>query len=172
MMDGAGASESLSLRDAVDRFRTERGASANAYDWWRRSAQRSGRVSFGQPRQLIAGGSTDVPVYKVGNRWIVDAGAFAAAIVEHRAGHAELRYIADAYEQRRLLVPPGRRVNTSWGHYRVVEGSIPLSGRHASRTTTWSRGCVATVGMLHRSNTTSLSATPVQTGVVVAATAR
>ena len=122
MMDWRGAGGSLSLRDAVDRFRLEEGSPANVYDWWRRGAQRFGHVTFGQRRQLIAGGSTDVPAYKAGNKWIVDAVAFEAALAEHRAYRAELQFIADAYEQHRLLVGPGKRVDVSWGHYRVAEG--------------------------------------------------
>ena len=109
----------LPLRDAVERFRAEPGAHSNAYGWWRKYAQLDGRTTFGRSRQLVRGATNSVPVRKLGNRWMVEAAAFNAALAEHRAAMAELRYITDEYDQRHLLVGVGGGLQTSWGSYWV-----------------------------------------------------
>jgi hypothetical protein len=111
----------LSLRDAVERFRGEPGSWPNAYEWYRKGAQRSGKVSFGNTRQLVKDRTTGVSVSRAGNRWVVDAAAFEAALAEHRAALAETLAIDQAWKDQRLVVGPGESVRTSWGGYRVAE---------------------------------------------------
>jgi hypothetical protein len=111
----------LSLRDAVERYKSGPGADANAYDWYRRGAQQGGRVSFGRARQLVPGVTTEVHVQKVGNKWMVNAGAFDAAIAELRASQTELEQITNDYDEHRLAVGPGQGARTTWGSYEVYE---------------------------------------------------
>ena len=111
----------LPLRDAVARFRLEDRSWTNSYDWWRRNAQRGGRVDFGTPRQLAAAGSTEVRARKSAGKWMVDRADFDAALTEHRAANAELAQITRDYELRRLVVGPGKQVHTTWGGYRVLK---------------------------------------------------
>jgi hypothetical protein len=115
------APPTLSLRDAVERFKSERGSWANAYEWYRKSAQRSGRVSFGNTRQLVKDTTAEVSVLKASNQWVVDEQAFEAALAEHRAALAETLAIDQAWHEHRLLVGPGQSVRTSWGGYRVAK---------------------------------------------------
>jgi hypothetical protein len=112
---------SVTLRAAYDRYQREYPRSCNAYDWYRRSAQSSGRVSFGSGRQLLSGVSTELRVDKLGNRWMVKLDDLDAAMAEARAAHMELAMIDTEYEAHRLLVGPGKSVRTSWGGYSVAE---------------------------------------------------
>lgn len=109
----------LSLRDAVGRFQREPGSWGNAYDWFRRDAQRTGHVHFGNHRQLVGGATTEVPVRKISNKWVVDVDVFEAALAEHRAARDELQYITDEYELHHLLTDPGGQLRTTFGGYRV-----------------------------------------------------
>lgn len=72
---------SLLLQEAVSIWRREPGSPANTYDWYRRSAQRSGEVSMGRRRQLAGSGQAYVHVdaKKISGRWMVDAKAFKDA---------------------------------------------------------------------------------------------
>lgn len=89
----------------------------NAYNWYRRSAHRSGRVSFGSARQLASGGSTTVHAVKVGGTWLVDEAEMDRVLTEDRCARAELLDIDQAYKNNRLLGRPGQRVGTAWGGY-------------------------------------------------------
>ena len=110
----------LPLAQAVDRFKREPGSTSNSYDWYRRGAQQSGAVNFGRPRELVQGATTRVPVQKVGMQWMASRSAFASAIVEHRAGLAEVDETTRAYDDHRLVVGPGGTARTTWGSYRVA----------------------------------------------------
>ena len=110
-------SATLPLADAVERFKAEPGAPANAYSWYRKQAMR-GQLTFGRGRQLVQPTSTKVTVKKLSNRWVVDSVQFEAALVEHRAAVAEAAEITAAYKDHRLLGQPGQTVYTTWGGYR------------------------------------------------------
>jgi hypothetical protein len=53
----------IPLSEAIERYQREPGAAGNAYDWYRRSAQRDNQVSIHGHR---------IPVVKVGRQWMVE----------------------------------------------------------------------------------------------------
>jgi hypothetical protein len=71
----------LSLRAAVEMFQQEPGAEQNAYDWYRRSANRCGSVSLG---------GTEIPVHKRGRAWVIDEACLEKAIANHRSERAQM----------------------------------------------------------------------------------
>jgi hypothetical protein len=116
------ARHSLSLRDAVAELkRHHRGG--NAYDWYRRDAQRGGRIWLGTGCQLEPGGERPVMVSarKIGGRWMVDAEGFRSALHELDRAQGELAMITAAYEDQQLLGGVGKSLRTSWGGYRVAD---------------------------------------------------
>lgn len=64
MADQEASDFTLPLRTAVARFRLEPGAPGNAYDWYRRTAQRGESLTFGDHRQLVPGATTAVTAAK------------------------------------------------------------------------------------------------------------
>ena len=111
----------LTLREAVERFRQERGSYSNAYDWYRRLAQRAGRAPIGV---------ADVRATKVGGTWMMNIVDFEAAIAEHRAVWDEMRKITEDFHNHVLhggpdavLVSPDQSLRP------------PVSGRSRHQTT-------------------------------------
>jgi hypothetical protein len=117
--DGSVPAFTLPLREAVDHWKQQPGASANAYDWYRKSAQRNGQIWLGRDLQLGGGGNIHVGVQKVGRSWMVDKVAFESALLVNRTAKAETADITTAYDEHRLLVAPGHSLGTTWGGYSV-----------------------------------------------------
>jgi hypothetical protein len=67
----------MKLKDAIERYRGEPGAVANAYGWYRKDAQRFGKVSLG---------GSWVPVRKEGGTWIIEPVELDDAMTAHRKG--------------------------------------------------------------------------------------
>ena len=116
----------ISLHDAYTRFRQERETFGNAYDCYRRQAQRHGKVSLGRQRQFPGGldGSFQDPwsdrgirVWKDRRRWVIDEEELEAAIGEHRAALDEQHQLAVDYKRRILHGEPGKRVDMEGGSY-------------------------------------------------------
>lgn len=107
-----------SLRDAVEGFRLEPGSNANAYDWYRRQAQRSGRVSFGYAMQ-ISPHRIDVRAAKIRGAWMVRSADFKDAMAEHRAAMAERRAFTQDYRDHVLHGRPGDTLFTELGGYHL-----------------------------------------------------
>lgn len=98
----------ITLLDAVERWqRTER-APANAYDWYRRDAHRSGTVSLG---------GLTMPVVKVGRSWLVEEGDVGRAIEAHYERVAEVRAATTDLDAGILRGRDGGQIETDWGHY-------------------------------------------------------
>jgi hypothetical protein len=100
----------VTLADAVDRYRREQGSASNAYEWYRKQAQRDGRVSLG--------GFT-VSAVKVGRQWMVDAAEVERAIDAHRDRVAEQHHATDDYKAHVLRGSDGSTIQTDWGGYRI-----------------------------------------------------
>ncbi|WP_328335772.1 MULTISPECIES: hypothetical protein [unclassified Streptomyces] len=98
----------IPLPKAIDRYKQEPGAPGNAYDWYRRSAQRDNKVWIHD---------RTVPVVKVGRQWMVDDGHLDAALAAMAKARA-LRAQRSA-EYCRHVLHPGT-VDMDGGRYRVV----------------------------------------------------
>ncbi|MFI9047478.1 hypothetical protein [Streptomyces sp. NPDC053427] len=99
----------IPLSEAIDRYKREPGAHGNAYDWYRRSAQRGNGVSIH--------GHT-IPAMKVGRQWMVEESDLDAALAAMSEARALLvRRTAD-YDQR--ILHPGT-VRIEGGGYRVSD---------------------------------------------------
>jgi hypothetical protein len=107
---GATPSEDrISLRIAVQAYRAEYGAPANAYDWYRRSAQRYGSVSIGPG---------EVPAVKVGNVWFVSRADLSTAIDAHRQDQETLKNRTEDFFSNVLHGVDGDTIYTESGGYR------------------------------------------------------
>jgi hypothetical protein len=102
----------ISLRAAVDAFQQEPGAEQNAYDWYRRSANRCGSASLG---------GTEVPVHKRGRAWVIDEAYLDRAIANLRFKRAQMLDNTEAYGRGILRGLPGDHIRTIWGGYIVKE---------------------------------------------------
>jgi hypothetical protein len=107
----------MSLKEAVDQFRREPRAWSNAYDWYRRDAQRRGRVHLGRRRQLSPTAVGDLRVTKIAGKWTADAAEFNAIIEEHRAAVAELQQLTRDYDNHILHGATGSTIWTEFGGY-------------------------------------------------------
>lgn len=97
----------IPLSEAIKRYQREPDAYSNAYDWYRRSAQRYKQVSIH---------GTTIEAVKVGRQWMVeeaDLNVALAAVKEERARQAQ----QTADYQRRVLHPGTVRIEG--GGYRV-----------------------------------------------------
>jgi len=98
----------ISLRDAIERWQREERAPANAYEWYRRDAHRSGTVWIG---------GTSIPSTKAGGTWIVDETDLDRAVAAHRERRAHVRRITDDYALGVLHGQDGGMLETDWGGY-------------------------------------------------------
>jgi hypothetical protein len=114
------SSDLITLRDAYARI-VARQRFRNAYDWYRRAAQRRGRIWLGEGQQLEGQKPITVAVEKVGRTWMVSSAELDAAFELLEAAGQELERITTDYDNRRLAAGPGARVRTSWGSYSVSE---------------------------------------------------
>jgi hypothetical protein len=99
----------ITLRDAVQRYQQEPGSWSNAYDWYRRSAQRGGTVSLGPG---------EVPTTKIGNKWYVSRADLSEALAAHRADIALLKLRTEDFHQNILHGIDGDTIYTEFGGYR------------------------------------------------------
>lgn len=102
----------IRLSEAVARFRQEEGAYANAYGWYRRSAQRHGSVHIG---------GVDVPVRKERGAWCVNEEDLNRALAHHQQAVASRKAVTMDYDRRVLHGRPGATVEMDWGYYQVAE---------------------------------------------------
>ncbi len=99
----------ISLREAIARWQSEERAPANAYEWYRRDAHRSGTVFIGE---------TSILATKAGGTWMVDEADLNRALAAHRERRAEVRRITADYEAGILHGQDGDTLETEWGGYR------------------------------------------------------
>lgn len=109
------------LSDAVERFRQEQGAYSNAYDWYRRDAQRTGSVHIG---------GVNIPAHKLGGAWHVAEEDLAAALDSHRKAMARRSTITQDYRNHVLHGQPGDTVEMDWGYYRIAKGFHCVSSKY------------------------------------------
>jgi hypothetical protein len=102
--------ETITLRNAYDQWRRETGI-ANAYDWYRRTAQ-EGRKVFG------AQGSAK----KVGGTWVISVKELDSAIRAHRAEKEKIARVTADYKRHVLHGKSGETVTTDWGWYTIHKG--------------------------------------------------
>ena len=101
----------IPLQEAVQIFKAEKGAPINSYDWYRKDAQRFGRVFIGG----------ELPVHRVGRRWFVWSIDLEAAIGAHRARLKHRTEITDDYRRGVLHGKKGETIHTDFGGYHVWE---------------------------------------------------
>jgi hypothetical protein len=99
----------ISLREAVSKYQAESGAPGNAYDWYRRSAQRYGSVSIGPG---------EIATQKIKNAWHVSRADLAVAIEAHRETRALLQQRTTDFEANILHGIDGDTIYTEFGGYR------------------------------------------------------
>jgi hypothetical protein len=99
----------ISLRSAIERYQSEPASYGNAYDWYRRSAQRSGYVSIGR---------TSVPASKGSRGWTILEADLNRAIAAHREYVEYVERATADYERQELHGAVGDSVETTWGGYR------------------------------------------------------
>ncbi len=105
----SGDKDRISLREAVSIYQAECGAPENAYDWYRKTAQRHGCVSIG-PGELAA--------EKHENTWFVSRTDLMAAIAAHREDQALLEQRTRDFEANLLHCIDGDTIYTEFGGYR------------------------------------------------------
>ena len=98
----------IPLKQAVERYQSERGTYGNAYDWYRRSAQRDGYVS-------IAG--VKLNAIKETQGWTVASRDVDEAIRRHREGIARTARVTEDYSRHVLHGNDGESVRITWGGY-------------------------------------------------------
>ena len=98
-----------SLRDAIARYHALDGAPANAYEWYRRDAHRSGTVWIG---------GLYLPVRKIGRTWHVDEADLERGLAGHRAHVAEVKEATDDYRRGVLHGKSGDQIELEGGGYR------------------------------------------------------
>src|SRR5580704_921595 len=103
----------ISLRDAIDLYQRETRSPSNAYDWYRRSAQRGGTVSIGP---------SEVPAMKIGNVWYVSREDLSEAIAVHRVDVALFKQRTEDFRQNLLHGIDGDTIYTEFGGYRRQGG--------------------------------------------------
>lgn len=96
----------ISLREAVERYRRLLGAPANAYDWYRRGAQKDGTVQFG---------GVQVVATKIDRTWMVEETDVDKAFAAHQAAQEAIDRRTADYANH-VLAGDGR---TRWGGYRI-----------------------------------------------------
>jgi hypothetical protein len=88
----------------------EKDAPSNAYDWYRKSAQRSGCVSIG---------GVEVRASKEGSVWCIDEFELTKAIRNQRAELAKTERITRDYENGIIHGKTGETIRTTWGGYEI-----------------------------------------------------
>jgi hypothetical protein len=99
----------ITLREAITLYASEPGATANAYEWYRRWAHYNGNAPIG---------GTEVPARKRAGAWKVASEDVTAAIEGHRRTLGRRRAITDDYGRGVLHGLDGESVLTDWGDYR------------------------------------------------------
>lgn len=105
-MDPVERNTLIPLRAAVERYQAEPGSPSNVYEWYRKTAHRSGNVHIGVQ---------SIPVTKVGNQWFVGSTDLETALQSHRDWLAHIADVSADYEAHTLH--EGDQVLT-WGGYR------------------------------------------------------
>lgn len=100
----------IKLKDAVELYKQEERAPSNSYEWYRKSAQQSGRVSIGD---------TDVPAYKQKGIWYVNDKKFTEAIKRHREAIKHLKQVTADYAKGIIHGKDGKVVHTEGGGYEI-----------------------------------------------------
>jgi hypothetical protein len=118
----------IPLSEAVERYKREPGAYSNAYEWYRRSAQRGNEIS-------IHGHA--IPAVKVGSRWTVDEAELNTALIAMRDERALRAQRSTDYGQR--VLHPGL-VTIEGGGYQV-KGAFHFLWNDAARAQHRSDGC-------------------------------
>jgi hypothetical protein len=117
----AAVANMIRLSEAVARFRREEGAYSNAYDWYRRSAQRYGNAYIG---------GMDVPVHKERGAWYVNEEDLNRALAHHQRAVANRKAVTMDYDRHVLHGHPGVRVEMDWGYYQVADGFHCVSPKY------------------------------------------
>ena len=156
------AGNGVSLADAVERYRRLPGACGNAYDWYRRSAARNGRVSLG---------ATTVSAWKQGRQWMLDSDDVERALAVHEERIAERKRVTEAYAAHVLHGGDGGSIETDWGGYRIRR-DFHFAWSDYARVTRAAVAPGTATPASHRPGRSAAgrSATPARTGAAAAGT--
>ena len=98
----------VALRDAIGRWQREEATEKNAYDWYRRDAQRLGSVPIGDE---------DARAFKVGGAWFVSEADLDHAIEAHRTRREDVKRTTADYDAGILHGHDGDEVDMVGGGY-------------------------------------------------------
>lgn len=100
----------MKLKNAIELYEQEERVPSNSYEWYRKLAQRNGKVLIG---------SIDVPAYKHKGIWYVDDKKLAEAIKHHREAIEYLKQMTTDYANGIIHGKDGDIVSTEWGGYKI-----------------------------------------------------
>lgn len=98
----------MSLRRAVELFRSQPRTSSNTYEWYRRQAHEAGLVTLGRITMRAEKGPKG---------WMVSTDDAASALHAHERWLAQVDLATDDYKRRSLHGDDGDTVVLVWGHY-------------------------------------------------------
>lgn len=106
----------IRLSAAVERYRQEESAPSNSYEWYRKQAQRDGKVRLG---------GLTIPARKKSGAWVVDEEDVGRSLDAHRQRIAERKSATLDYESHVLRGSTGATTETTWGYY-TIRGEFHL----------------------------------------------
>lgn len=100
----------LTLKEVVERYKQEERASSNSYNWYRKQAQRSGKVQIG---------GINIPAIKQGGIWYVARDELAEALNHHRQSVKQLKQLTEDYGKGIIHSKDGDTIRTERGGYEI-----------------------------------------------------
>ena len=100
----------ITLRDAIDMYRKEKGAPSNSYDWYRNSAMH---------RRVVRIGQVEIGAEKRGGVWHVQTKSFRNAIKKHCSQCAKIAKMTEDYKRGTIHGKTEETIETEWGQYTI-----------------------------------------------------
>ena len=100
----------LTLKEAVEQYRQEERAVSNAYDWYRKQAQRYGKTFIGDK---------GISATKQNGVWYVNKTEFSEAINQHRESIKHLKQMTEDYRHGIIHGNNGDTIHTEFGGYEI-----------------------------------------------------
>jgi rubrerythrin len=101
----------MKLKNAIEIYKKEEKAVSNAYDWYRKSAQKHENISIGD---------LQIRAFKIGREWHVDDNEFNKAIAKHRHSLSVIKENTKAFENGTLKGKTGETI-------KIESGSVSFS---------------------------------------------
>ena len=103
----------LTLKEAVEQYKQEERAISNSYDWYRKQAQRSGKVWIG---------GIHISAVKQNGIWYVQRADLSKAINNHRESAKHLKQVTEDYKNGIIHGKDGDTTHTEFGGYEIHKG--------------------------------------------------